>query len=80
MTDAQPSADADALARKLHAAQARLAAAGLPAPVRAQLQRKFIAICDAVKAPGAGPACQRRLDCFIATLDGVIAEHSGYKN
>jgi hypothetical protein len=68
---AQPGGD-DALARRLHSAQARLVAQDLPPEVRARLQRQFIAVCDAAKAQGADPeTCLRRLEGLLATLDSV---------
>jgi hypothetical protein len=68
------AAGADDLARRLHAAQARLSALDVPPAARARLRRQFIAICDAAKTPGADPAaCRRRLDGFQAALDDVIA-------
>lgn len=42
----------------------------LPAPEAARLNRRFIAVCDAVKAPGADEAAgQRRLSAFMAALE-----------
>jgi len=80
MTDVPQEAERDALAARLHAAWERLAACELPAEQRSRLQRQLIAVCDAVKAPGAGAeACQRRLDGFLSTLNG-IAKKSGYKS
>jgi hypothetical protein len=72
----------DDLAVALRRAAARLARARAAAPAEAErLQRQYIAICDAAKAPGADPAtCRRRLDEFAATLDSVIAGKSGYKS
>jgi hypothetical protein len=73
-TAGRQAAGADDLARRLHAAQARLAALDLPPAVRARLHRQFIAVCDAAKTPGADPAaCRRRLDGFLAALDDAIA-------
>jgi uncharacterized protein (DUF2267 family) len=81
MADVPQSSECDALARRLHAARARLAALDLPPEVRDRLQRQFIAVCDAAKVPGTGPAAsERRLDGFLAALDNMIAENSGYKN
>jgi hypothetical protein len=72
----------DDLASGLRRAAARLARARAAAPAQAErLQRQFVAICDAAKAPDADPAaCRRRLDGFLATLDSVIAGKSGYKS
>jgi hypothetical protein len=72
----------DTLARQLHGALARLAARDdLDLDVRARLQRQFIAICEATKRPGAAAgACEKRLDAFLAALDGEIARKSGYEH
>jgi hypothetical protein len=68
---AQPDCEG-ALARRLQWAQARLVAEDLPPEARARLQRQFIAVCDAAKAPGADPqACMRRLEGLLAALDDV---------
>jgi hypothetical protein len=76
----QPDSGA-ALARRLHWAQARLVAQDLSPEVRARLQRHFIAVCDAAKAPGADPgACLRRLEGLLAALDRVVDKKSAYKN
>ena len=67
------AAEADDLAMRLHAAQARLAASDLPADIRSRLQRHLIAVCDAAKVPGADPAGSgRRLDGFLAALNAAI--------
>jgi hypothetical protein len=73
----------DDLAAGLRAAAARLAAAvrDLPAPDAERLQRQFIAVCDAAKAPGADAATgRRRMESFLDVLDSVIAGKSGYKS
>ena len=85
MTDVPQAAERDALAERLHTAWERLAASDLPAEQRARLQRQLIAVCDAVKAPGASPeAGQRRLDGFLGMLNSIAAEQesreSGYKS
>jgi hypothetical protein len=68
---AQPDGG-DALARRLHSAQARLVAQDLPPEVRARLQRQFIAVCDAAKAPGVDPEARlRRLEGLLAAMDSV---------
>jgi hypothetical protein len=75
------AAGGDDLAQRLASARARLAEQDLPADLRARLQRQFIAVCDAAKRPGADMgACQRRLDGFLAALESIIANKSGYKN
>jgi len=71
--------DDDELAAGLRDARLRLAAAArdLPAPEAARLQRRFIAVCDAAKAPGADAATgRRRLAGFLAALDSIIAGKS----
>jgi hypothetical protein len=73
----------DELAAALRSAAARLAAAArdLPAPDAARLQRQYLAVCDAAKAPGADAATgRRRLERFLGVLDSVIAGKSGYKS
>jgi hypothetical protein len=81
MADNPRPASADALATRLRSAQRRLAAPDLPPEARARLQRQFIAVCNAAKTPGTGgAACQRRLENFLAALEDVIAQSSGYKN
>jgi hypothetical protein len=77
MADVPQAASGDALAGRLHEARVRLAEQDLPPETRARLQRQFIAVCDAAKAPGTdAAACQRRLDGFLAALDSVIAKNS----
>lgn len=74
MTDDLRAAGHEALADALLAANARLAGSGLPRPILAQLQRQYIAICDAAKMPGASPAsCWRRLDNVLTALDNALA-------
>lgn len=72
MTDVPQASERDALGARLHAAWERLAASDLPAEQRARLQRQLIAVCDAVKAPGAGTDdCRRRLDGFLSSLNSI---------
>jgi hypothetical protein len=81
MTDVPQAAERDALAARLHAAWERLAASDLPAERRSRLQRQLIAVCDAMKVPGASSeAGQRRLDRFLSLLNGIASEKSGYKS
>jgi hypothetical protein len=81
MTDVPQAAERDALAARLHAAWERLAASDLPPERRSRLQRQLIAVCDAMKAPGASSeAGQRRLDGFLSLLNGTASEKSGYKS
>jgi hypothetical protein len=73
--------DDDDLASALRVALARLTAADLAPADRERLHRRFIAACDAAKAPGADAATgRRRLEVFLADLDSVIAGKSGYKS
>jgi hypothetical protein len=59
----------EVLARRLLMAQRQLGSAGLPGEVRMRLQRRLVAICDAMKAPGADAVrCARRLDRFFTEL------------
>jgi hypothetical protein len=75
MTDVPQASERDVLAARLHAAWERLAACELPAEQRARLQRQLIAVCDAVKAPGAGTEdCRRRLDGFLSSLNSITGE------
>jgi hypothetical protein len=49
----------------------------VPAPVAARLRRRFIAVCDAVKAAGADEAAgERRLSAFVAALDRATRSSS----
>jgi 3-isopropylmalate/(R)-2-methylmalate dehydratase small subunit len=59
----------DALADRLQAAQRSLASRDLGAVQRSRLQRRLMAICDAIKVPGADMAHDaRRLDKFLGDL------------
>jgi hypothetical protein len=76
-----PPGPSDDLARRLHAAAARLAALDPPPEVRARLQRQFIAVCDAAKTPGADQqGCLRRLEAALTSMDSVIDKKSAYRN
>ncbi len=69
------------LSAQLAEARRRLAALDLPRPLAARLNRQFIAICDAVKAPGADEARgQRRLAAFLAALEQAAAKIPGHGN
>ncbi len=60
---------AEDMPRRLHMAQRLLGSAGLAGETRIRLQRRLIAICDALKAPGADAArSARRLDLLLADL------------
>ena len=70
MPDFAPSPESEGLAARLAEARRRLATLDLPRPLAARLHRQFIAICDAVKAPGADEASgERRLTAFLAVLE-----------
>jgi hypothetical protein len=57
------------LAQRLHMAQRLLGSAGLSGETRIRLQRRLIAICDALKVPGTDAArIAWRLDRFLADL------------
>lgn len=63
-------AGTDVLADRLLAAQRGLDACDLGADQRFRLQRRLMAICDAMKAPGADPNLgKRRLEKFLEELD-----------
>jgi 3-isopropylmalate/(R)-2-methylmalate dehydratase small subunit len=68
--------DADGLAGQLLAAQRRLASCDLGLEQHTRLRRRLMAICDAIKAPGADAAHGAgRLKKFLDELDR--AEHGG---
>jgi hypothetical protein len=78
MPDFVPSPADATLAAKLAEARKRMAALDLPRPLAARLHRQFIAICDAVKAPGADEASgERRLAAFLTALEQAAARISG---
>jgi hypothetical protein len=59
----------EAIAGRLLMAQRLLGSASLSAEVRMRLQRRLVAICDAMKAPGADSLrCARRLDLLLTEL------------
>jgi len=63
-------AGTDALADRLVAAQRSLASCDLAADLRIRLQRRLMAICDAMKAPDADlDRGKRRLEKFFEDLD-----------
>ena len=63
-------AGTDALADRLMAAQRSLASCDLGADLRIRLQRRLMAICDAMKAPDADlDRGKRRLEKFFEDLD-----------
>ena len=60
---------AENMAERLRIAQRLLGSAALPGDVRTRLQRRLVAICDALKVPGADAArSARRLDLLLADL------------
>lgn len=70
MPDFSPSPDGRPLAVRLAEARKRMSALDLPGPVAARLHRQFIAVCDAVKAPGADEETgERRLSAFLEGLE-----------
>jgi hypothetical protein len=59
----------ETMARRLLTAQRLLGSASLPGEVRMRLQRSLVAICDAMKAPGADAVrAARRLDRLLTEL------------
>jgi hypothetical protein len=59
----------EAMARRLLMAQRLLGSASLPGEVRMRFQRRLVAICDAMKAPGADAGRgARRLDRLLIEL------------
>src|SRR5215468_7686127 len=59
----------EAMARRLLMAQRLLGSASLPGEVRMRFQRRLVAICDAMKAPGADAGRgTRRLDRLLTEL------------
>jgi len=70
MPDFAPSPESGGLAARLAEVRQRMAMLDLPRPLADRLHRQFIAICDAVKAPGADEASgERRLAAFLAVLE-----------
>jgi hypothetical protein len=64
----EPAGEGDMPGRLLMA-QRLLGSASLPADVRIRLQRRLVAICDAMKAPGADDVrSARRLDLLLTEL------------
>ena len=62
------------LAARLKAAQLSLDSLHADADVRIRLQRRLMAICDAMKIPGVNHArCASRLEQFAEEVDRVMA-------
>ncbi len=77
MADFVPSPADGTLAARLADARRRMATLDLPRPLAARLHRQFIAICDAIKAPGADEASgERRLAAFLTALEQAAARIS----
>jgi hypothetical protein len=78
MAEFVPSSGDGTLAAKLADARRRMAALDVPRPLAARLHRQFIAICDAIKAPGADEASgERRLAAFLTALEQATTRISG---
>jgi 3-isopropylmalate dehydratase small subunit len=64
------------LAGRIRASQHRIACLDVASDVRIQLQRRLVAVCDAMKAATADPArCEQRLASLAAELDRLTAAH-----
>lgn len=64
-----PARGGETMAGRLLMAQRLLGSAGLPSDVRIRLQRRLVAICDAMKAPDADDVRgARRLDLLLTEL------------
>jgi len=62
------------LADRIRVAQRRIAVTKMPADVRIHLQRRLVAVCDAMKAATADPdRCERRLASLTAEVDRLAA-------
>jgi hypothetical protein len=65
-----PVAGSAQMAGRIRAAQHRISSLDVPSDVRIQLQRRLVAMCDAMKVAAADPArCERRLALLAAELD-----------
>ncbi|HVB42597.1 MAG TPA: hypothetical protein VNF47_07790 [Streptosporangiaceae bacterium] len=72
------AAAGDALAARLLAAQRLLSALNVEAEVRVQLHLRFMAICTALKMPGASlTRGAQRLDQLMADAERAQAQSSG---
>ena len=74
--DSPQAAGPARLAARIRVCQHRIACLDVAADVRIQLQRRLVAVCDAMKAATADPArCEQRLAALAAELDRVTAAH-----
>jgi 3-isopropylmalate dehydratase small subunit len=74
--DSPQAAGQARLAGRIRASQHRIACLDVAADVRIQLQRRLVAVCDAMKAATADPArCEQRLASLAAELDRLTAAH-----
>jgi 3-isopropylmalate/(R)-2-methylmalate dehydratase small subunit len=74
--DSHQAAGQARLAARIRASQHRIACLDVAADVRIQLQRRLVAVCDAMKAATADPArCEQRLASLAAELDRLTAAH-----
>lgn len=83
MSESEPDKPAgDPLAARLLAVQKALAALGADSPDRIRLNHRFVAICTALKMPGASRIrCIRRLNALMADADRVRAgSHASPRN
>jgi 3-isopropylmalate/(R)-2-methylmalate dehydratase small subunit len=64
------------LADRIRACQHRISCLDIASDVRIHLQRRLVAVCDAMKAASADPArCEQRLGSLTADLDRLTALH-----
>jgi hypothetical protein len=74
--DSPQAAGQARLAARIRVSQHRIACLDFAADVRIQLQRRLVAVCDAMKAATADPArCEQRLASLAAELDRLTAAH-----
>src|SRR5450755_926216 len=74
--DSPQAAGQARLAGRIRASQHRIACLDVAADVRIQLQRRLVAVCDAMKAATADPArCEQRLASLAAELDQLTASY-----
>jgi len=73
-TELFPAAGSAQLAGRIRALQLYISSLDIPADVRVHLQRRLVAVCDAMKAPTADPArCERRLASLATELHRLAA-------